>query len=154
MNGRTPKAVKIVVSGETALVGAISEIEALTVQDEEMLDLGRVTLGEDLVLYLFGAPGRTPMAPLDELCHGAIGAVVVAETGRFADCSSAIEFFDSRQVPYLVAVDATHDPERVRTALAVEAAVPIVQCDVRGRAGAKHVLVTVAEHALARRAWG
>jgi signal recognition particle receptor subunit beta len=151
MSDRTPTAVKIVVSGETALVGALSEIEALTVQDEDSLDVGRITLDDDLILYLFGTEAQTPW---DDLCHGAIGAVVVAEIDRLADCSSAIAFFDSRQVPYLVAVDATHDPERVRRALAVEPAVPIVQCDVRARAGAKHVLVTVAEHALARRAWG
>jgi signal recognition particle receptor subunit beta len=109
------------------------------------------------VLYLFGTPGQKRFWFMwDELCRGAIGAVVIADTRRLADCFGAIDFFDNRRLPYVIAVNhfegaAKYHLEDIREALAVSRGVPMINADVRSRASAKEILVAVTEHALAQR---
>ncbi len=178
-----PTAVKIIIAGgfgagKTTLVGSISEIPPVTTEavmtaaslghDDSTLvpdkgsttvamDFGRITLYQDLVLYLFGTPGQKRFWFMwDELCRGAIGAVVIADTRRLADCFGAIDFFDNRRLPYVIAVNhfegaARYHLEDVRDALAVSRNVPMINADVRSRASAKEILVAVTEHALAQR---
>ena len=113
------------------------------------MDFGRITLYQDLVLYLFGTPGQKRFWFMwDELCRGAIGAVVIADTRRLADCFGAIDFFDNRRLPYVIAVNhfegaAKYHLEDVREALAVSRGVPMINADVRSRASAKEILVAV-----------
>ena len=177
-----PTAVKIIIAGgfgagKTTLVGSISEIPPVPTEavmttaslghDDASLvpgkgsttvamDFGRITLYQDLVLYLFGTPGQKRFWFMwDELCRGAIGAVVIADTRRLADCFGAIDFFDNRRLPYVVAVNHFEGSSRyhlddIRDALAVSRSVPMIYADVRSRASAKEILVAVTEHALAQ----
>ncbi len=117
------------------------------------MDFGRITLRDNLVLYLFGTPGQDRFWFLwDELAQGALGAVVLADTRRLADCFAAIDYFERRAIPFTVAVNCfdgaeLHDPETVREALDLDPDVPVVLCDARERDSAKTVLITVVEHA-------
>ncbi len=179
-----PVTLKILVAGgfgvgKTTLVGAVSEIrplrteEALTeagrpvddiagVESKKTttvaMDFGRITLREDLVLYLFGTPGQDRFWFLwDELAQGALGAVVLADTRRLEDCFAGIDYFERRDIPFAVAVNcfdgaARYPAETVRTALDLDEGVPLLLCDARDRETVKGVLIAVVEHALARSA--
>ncbi|WP_411073002.1 GTP-binding protein [Streptomyces sp. cmx-4-25] len=175
-----PVTLKILVAGgfgvgKTTLVGAVSEIRPL--RTEEMLseagrpvddlhgvetkttttvamDFGRITLREDLVLYLFGTPGQDRFWFLwDELAQGALGAIVLADTRRLEDSFAAIDYFERRGIPFTVAVNCFEDAQRfpaesVRGALDLDPEVELVMCDARDRESVKNVLVAVVEHAL------
>ncbi|MBT2209086.1 MULTISPECIES: GTP-binding protein [Actinomadura] len=176
-----PVAVKILIAGgfgvgKTTLVGAVSEIRPL--QTEELLtdqgvdvddtagveqkttttvamDFGRITIRDGLVLYLFGTPGQDRFWFMwDELSYGALGAVVLADTRRLPDCFPAVDYFESRGLPFVVAVNRFDDgydytPEEIREALDLGEAIPVLLCDVRERTSGKEVLTTLVRHVLA-----
>ncbi|MCX4095756.1 ATP/GTP-binding protein [Nocardia sp. alder85J] len=175
-------AVKVVVAGgfgvgKTTMVASISEVTPLRTEEvlSELsvgvddlngvetkttttvaLDFGRITLNGAVVLYLFGTPGQDRFWFLwDELSRGALGAVVLVDTRRFDASFAAVDYFESRGVPFVVAVNCFDDAIRynadeVRQALDLDPGVPLVICDVRRRDSVKEVLTTLMEYILAR----
>ncbi|GAA3784467.1 GTP-binding protein [Micromonospora maritima] len=175
-----PTAIKILIAGgfgvgKTTLVGAVSETRPLRTEEvltetgigiddlsgvEEKstttvaMDFGRITISDDLVLYLFGTPGQDRFWFVwDELALGALGAVVLADTRRLADCFPSIDYFEGRGTPFVVAVNCfegarTFRLDEVQAALDLDLGVPVVLCDARERDSAKEVLITLLEHAM------
>ncbi|KPC59773.1 GTP-binding protein [Streptomyces chattanoogensis] len=174
-------ALKILVAGgfgvgKTTLVGSVSEIRPLNteerlteagrpvdrldgVQDKTTttvaMDFGRITIHDDLALYLFGTPGQDRFWFLwDELAQGALGAVVLADTRRLADCFSAIDYFEHRGIPFVVAVNCfdgarPYRSDEVAHALDLDPGTPVLLCDARDRVSCKEVLIGLVEHAAA-----
>jgi uncharacterized protein len=162
-------------SGKTTMVGSISEIRPLHTEEPltergvgvddlsgvgakttttVAMDFGRITLSDQLLLYLFGTPGQERFWFMwDELASGAIGAVVLADTRRLKGSFPAIDYFERRGVPFVVAVNCfdgerTHRPEDIAIALDLDPGVPVVLCDVRRRESSRDVLVALMEHVL------
>ncbi|MCT2277707.1 GTP-binding protein [Micromonospora chalcea] len=175
-----PTAIKILIAGgfgvgKTTMVGAVSETKPLRTEEvltetgigiddlsgvEEKstttvaMDFGRITISDDLVLYLFGTPGQDRFWFVwDELALGALGAVVLADTRRLADCFPSIDYFEGRGTPFVVAVNCFEGAKKfrldeVQAALDLDPGVPVVLCDARKRESAKEVLITLLEHAM------
>jgi len=161
--------------GKTTFVGAVSEIEPL--RTEEILttagvgtdnltgierkttttvamDFGRITIDRRHILYLFGTPGQERFWFMwDELSAGAMGAVVLADTRRLQDCFAAVDFFESRGIGFLVAINQfdsafRYEAADIRSALDLKPEVPIVICDARDSRSATGVLVQLIQHLL------
>ncbi|MEV6548800.1 ATP/GTP-binding protein [Streptomyces sp. NPDC051597] len=177
---RAPIATKVVVAGgfgvgKTTFVSSVSEItplqtEAVMTQASEgtddlsstpekttttvAMDFGRVTLDDDLVLYVFGTPGQQRFWFMwDDIVRGAIGAVVLADTRRLSDCFPALDYFESCGLPYIVAVNhfegtESFEPEDVREALTVPPHIPVVIMDARDRITVIESLLGLVAHAL------
>ncbi|MGH3782324.1 MAG: GTP-binding protein, partial [Pseudonocardiaceae bacterium] len=113
-----------------------------------------LSLDAELILYLFGTPGQHRVWFMwDDLVRGAIGAVVLVDTRRLADCFAAVDFFEDRGLHYVVGVNCfdgvlSHSVDDVREALAIGSAVPIVPCDARERESTKRTLIALVEHAM------
>ena len=178
-----PITVKIVVAGgfavgKTTFIGSISDIEPLSteaamtehsvgvddaggVSDRKTsttvaMDFGRISLPGDLWLYLFGTPGQDRFHFMwDDLIKGAIGAVVLVDTERLEQCFDAVDYFEARQIPFVLAVNcfdgvARHDLDAVREALAVRPETPVFYTDARNRAATKQALITLVTLAMSR----
>jgi signal recognition particle receptor subunit beta len=175
-----PTALKLLIAGgfgvgKTTFVGAVSEIEPLSteelitaasigtdslvgVEDKTTttvaFDFGRITIDSHYVLYLFGTPGQERFWFMwDELSNGALGAVVLADTRRLDACFEAVDFFERRDIPFLIAANEFDDgfryePEELRAALNLKPHVPIMLCDARDSGSVTSVLVTLIQHLL------
>jgi signal recognition particle receptor subunit beta len=180
-DGGLPTAVKILVAGgfgvgKTTLVGAVSEIRPFSTEESMTresvgvddisgvelkstttvaMDFGRITINDELVLYLFGTPGQDRFWFVwDELSLGAIGAVVLADTRRLASCFPSVDYFERRGTPFIVAINCfeggrDYEAEELRLALDLDPKVPIILCDARDKESSKRALITLVEHVLA-----
>jgi uncharacterized protein len=180
---RLPKAIKILIAGgfgagKTTMVGAVSETKPL--RTEEILtdqgvrvddvsgveakttttvamDFGRITIKDQFMLYLFGTPGQERFWFMwDEVAIGCLGAVVLADTRRLADCFPAVDYFERRSIPFIVAVNCfegarEYDLDEVQAALNLGSDVPVLLCDARVRDSGKDVLIALVKHAMETR---
>jgi signal recognition particle receptor subunit beta len=175
-----PTTVKLLVAGgfgvgKTTFIGSVSEIEPLTTEEiiteasigidsldgvtgktttTVAFDFGRITLNQDLILYLFGTPGQDRFWFMwDELSTGALGAVVLVDTRRLESCFAAVDFFESRGIRFVVAVNEfdggfRYEPEEIRAALDLKPHVPVSMCDARSSRLATAVLISLIQHLL------
>ncbi len=167
------RAVKFVVAGgfgagKTTFVGALSEIPPLRTEaamttvgarvdhrrgadtkttTTVAMDFGRLTVDEYLVMYLFGTPGQERFGFMwDDICSHALGAVVLVDTDRLDQSFPAVDYFEAKDIPFVVAVNRfegspRHDLDAVREALGVSVHVPMTECDARETGSAKEVLL-------------
>lgn len=175
-----PTSVKLLVAGgfgvgKTTFIGSVSEIEPLTTEEiiteasvgvdnldgiasktttTVAFDFGRISLSTGLVLYLFGTPGQDRFWFMwDELSMGALGAVVLADTRRLEDCFPALDFFESRGIKFVVAVNEfegayRYETDEIRSALDLKPHVPVTHCDAREPRSATAVLVRLLQQLL------
>ena len=180
--GGVPGAVKILIAGgfgvgKTTMVGSVSEIPPLETEEfmtaasmgvddlagvegksttTVAMDFGRITISEELVLYLFGTPGQQRFWFMwDDLSVVTLGAVVLADTRRLETSFASIDFFEQRSIPFAVGVNCFHGKkectqDEVRAALDVDPAVPVLLCDVRHRESSKGVLLALLERVMSQ----
>ncbi len=153
-------------AGKTEFIQSISEIDVVSTERKisdytrtvkanttVAMDFGRITIRTGLSLYLFGTPGQDRFWFLwDNLSQGALGAVVLADTRRLEDCFPAVDYFEHRNVPFVIAVNCfagsrTYGAHEVTRALDLERGTPVVLCDARDRDSGKEVLVRLVEYA-------
>ncbi|MEV3964901.1 ATP/GTP-binding protein [Nocardia sp. NPDC050193] len=164
-------------AGKTTFVGAVSEIVPLRTEamvtsfsdgvdnlddtpDKQTttvaMDFGRIILPGNLTLYLFGTPGQRRFWFMwDDLIRGAIGAVVLVDARRLEDSFAAVDFFEARNLPFLIAVNRFPNSPRfamaeLREALSVREGVPIVDIDARDAKEVRQALAAVTEYAINR----
>ena len=159
--------------GKTTFVGAVSEIEPLRTEaaitgasvgvddvtkvstkttTTVAMDFGRLTIDDALILFLFGTPGQSRFGFMwDDLSQGALGAIVLLDSRRLQDCFFAIDYFEKKGIPFIVAAnrfngEVDHTLDDIRGALQLPSEVPVVDCDARDWESVKGTLLSLFDY--------
>jgi signal recognition particle receptor subunit beta len=163
--------------GKTTFVGAISEIEPLRTEaamtsastgiddlshirgkttTTVAMDFGRITVDDTLVMYLFGTPGQDRFGFMwDDICLGALGAVVLVDPRRITDSFPGVDYFEANGIPFVIGINVFDGAPRypvpeISEALGVAPDTPLVECDARNKDSVKMVLLTLLESLVAK----
>ncbi|MFI9450041.1 GTP-binding protein [Amycolatopsis sp. NPDC052450] len=159
--------------GKTTFVGTLSEIRPLRTEERMTqagalvddlsgvrgkdtttvaMDFGRLTLSDEVVLYLFGAPGQQRFTQMwKDLAHGALGALVLVDPSRLQDSFDVMGLLEELDLPYAVAVNQFDGAPRfpdaeLREALDLLPQTRLVTCDARDRASAASALISLVDY--------
>ncbi|MCX2925068.1 GTP-binding protein [Streptomyces sp. NEAU-W12] len=165
--------------GKTTLIGSLSEITPLRTEEKMTqasvhvddlrgvtdkttttvaLDFGRLTLSEDLVLYLFGTPGQQRFMQLwEDMARGALGALLLVDPARLEETFPVIDLVEGYGLEYAIAVNTfnpseTYGEAEVREALDLLPDTPVVYCDARDQRSSAQALIALVRHLLERTA--
>lgn len=161
--------------GKTTLIGTLSEIAPLRTEEKMTqaslhvddlagapdkrtttvaLDFGRLTLSEELVLYLFGTPGQQRFMQLwEDMSRGALGALLLVDPARLAESFPVIDLIEKYGLEYAIAVnnfDTEHryQEDEIREALDLFPHTPVVYCDARDESSSAQALISLVQHLL------
>lgn len=156
--------------GKTTFVGSVSEIDPLRTEADMTsasigiddrahiahkttttvaMDFGRLTIDDQLVLYLFGTPGQDRFGFMwDDIVRGALGSIVLVDSRRISESFAAIDYFERRAIPFVIAAnrfdgERPHDLRAIREALQIDPAIPVVDCDARDWESVKSTLLVL-----------
>jgi len=163
------QSVKVVVTGpfnagKTTFIKSVSEITVLSTErqisatsgegDGETtvaMDFGRITVSDDVVLYLFGTPGQARFSFMWEtLSEGMLGFVLLVDAdapGTYDDAREMIRFFtEMSDVPFIVAgnkvsPDDTDSLQKLRSHLEIDDTTPLLPVDAKSRDSVKAALL-------------
>ncbi|MEU6370022.1 ATP/GTP-binding protein [Streptomyces sp. NPDC046931] len=165
--------------GKTTFIGSLSEIAPLRTEEKMTqasthvddlrgvpdkvtttvaLDFGRLTLGDEVVLYLFGTPGQQRFMQLwEDMARGALGALILVDPARLADSFPVIDLVERYGLEYSIAVNSfapenRYDEAEIREALDLLPDTPVSYCDARNRESSGRALITLVRHLLIRTA--
>ncbi|MGH3239670.1 MAG: GTP-binding protein [Spirillospora sp.] len=161
--------------GKTTYIGTLSEIRPLRTEERMTqagaavddlagiddkttttvaMDFGRLTLTDEIVLYLFGTPGQQRFARLwEDLARGALGALVLVDTTRLEQSFAVMDAVEKQGLPYAVALNhfdgsPSYPEDEVREALDLDPTTPLVTCDARDRRSSTEALISLVDHLL------
>ncbi|MFI6944056.1 GTP-binding protein [Streptomyces sp. NPDC050418] len=158
--------------GKTTLIGTVSEIRPLATEavmtqagarvdspaerskttTTVALDFGRITIDEDLVLYLFGTPGQPRFLPAwRDLARGALGALALVDTRDLAASFDAVGHLEDLGLPFAIAANVfpgspDHSADELRSALDLLPDTPLVACDARDATSSVKALIALVRH--------
>lgn len=165
--------------GKTTFIGSLSEITPLRTEEKMTqasmhvddlrgvpdkatttvaLDFGRLTLSDELVLYLFGTPGQQRFMQLwEDMARGALGALLLVDPSRLEETFPVIDLIDEYGLEYAIAVNTfsqtSHFEEaEIREALDLLPDTPVIYCDARDQRSSARALIALVRHLLDRAA--
>ena len=144
---------------EAKMTSAASEVDDATFVQQKTsttvaMDFGKITVDEGLVLYVFGTPGQDRFGFMwEDITAGALGALILVDTRRLDECFNAIDFFEQRNVPFIIGLNQfdgapSHSIEDIREALDLDPSNPIVRTDARSSDLSIDTLVQLLSHIL------
>ncbi len=151
-------------AGKTEFIQSVSEIAVVSTEKKisseferiketttVAMDFGRITVDNEMVLYLFGTPGQKRFDFMWEiLSEGMLGFVVIVDSARpetFREARKILETFRAyAPTPYVVAAnkqdcDDAWETDDMRIALRLNPEIKLIECVATKKDSVKNVLL-------------